>query len=64
MPETFRHRMEKPKNRRLLKASAITLAVVSSLILAREFWRLFVVVMLAIGIGFMIRDNMRELRGG
>ena len=37
MPETFRHRMEKPKNRRLLKASAITLAVVLVAVLTGGF---------------------------
>ncbi|MGH7470150.1 MAG: hypothetical protein ACRENP_19565, partial [Longimicrobiales bacterium] len=46
-----------------LLSVAIVLAVFSALILAWEFWRVLVVVLLAVAIALMIRDNLREVRG-
>ena len=46
-----------------LLSVAVILAVLSALILVREFWRLIAVLALGVAIALMIRDNIRELRG-
>jgi hypothetical protein len=46
-----------------LLSVAVVLAAISALILAWEFWRVLLVIALAIAIALMIRDNVRELRG-
>jgi hypothetical protein len=46
-----------------LLSLAVVLALISALILIREFWRIVVVGSLAIIIAFVIRENIRELRG-
>ncbi|HET9985672.1 MAG TPA: hypothetical protein VFQ38_18890 [Longimicrobiales bacterium] len=46
-----------------LLSVAIVLAVITAFILAREFWRWLVVIMLGVGIVIMIHDNLRELAG-
>ena len=46
-----------------LLSVAVILAVISALILVREFWRLIIVIALVVAIALMVRDNVRELRG-
>ena len=43
--------------------TTVVLALITSLILIRAHWRLFIVVMLGLVIALMIRDNLRELAG-
>ncbi|MGH7555239.1 MAG: hypothetical protein ACREMQ_19730 [Longimicrobiales bacterium] len=45
-----------------LSSVAIVLAVITTLILAWEFWRMLVVGTLGVMVALMIRDNLRELR--
>jgi hypothetical protein len=46
-----------------LLSVTVILGAISALILVWEFWRIVLVIALALAIALMIRDNVRELRG-
>ena len=46
-----------------LLSVTVVLGAICALILAWEFWRIALVIALAVAIALMIRDNVRELRG-